>query len=353
MLAIAMFVVVCGVILVGISFELFQMIDGANLNWRLVREAPPFVAAGLLAVILILALMRFVVLMRHRVPYGCCPHCGETLEPGGDRCGACGGVIRKSNGEHDVRIRRRGLLRNTIIISAWLFLALWGASFYAGLSARSGTYAGGEGVAITLNVGDIELSRRSATLTTRAPPPPGMIVDMMAVHDRGRTLVYYWPRRASRTSCTKRWWFGRPDVDRPRAPYELIFDYDFENERHNPIESDPIKEAAIQAKYGVGYADYLYTETRLNVPLWFPTAILFLLAQLLRLRDRAYPPGCCQHCGYDLDRVAGPACPECGTPKVESTFGIPTRWRRTMRKHNKSEPPTTCDEGGQTMGRSQ
>lgn len=52
----------------------------------------------------------------------------------------------------------------------------------------------------------------------------------------------------------------------------------------------------------------------LLLPLWtvlvalaFPTAILFY-------RDRRFPPGHCQRCGYDLTGNVSGVCPECGRP---------------------------------------
>ena len=48
------------------------------------------------------------------------------------------------------------------------------------------------------------------------------------------------------------------------------------------------------------------------IPLW-PLAGLSVLATIWAWRRRAFPPGRCPSCGYDLHGLEGDQCPECGT----------------------------------------
>ena len=53
------------------------------------------------------------------------------------------------------------------------------------------------------------------------------------------------------------------------------------------------------------------------VPLWIPPVVLAIPTYILWRRDRRYPPGHCQECGYNLTGNVSGVCPECGT-KIES-----------------------------------
>ncbi len=52
--------------------------------------------------------------------------------------------------------------------------------------------------------------------------------------------------------------------------------------------------------------------THLFVPLWMPLLAVGSATILCWRRDRRYPPGHCQKCGYDLTGNTSGACPECG-----------------------------------------
>ncbi len=51
-----------------------------------------------------------------------------------------------------------------------------------------------------------------------------------------------------------------------------------------------------------------------RLPLWLPMLILAVPTGILFWRDRRYPPGHCQRCGYDLTGNVSGRCPECGGP---------------------------------------
>lgn len=315
MLAITLFIIVAGRIIIGITFDLFLALDGGGSYVFMSRFAAPSGAVAGLAVVIVFALMRFVVLMRHRVPYGHCPHCGDKIEADTRQCAACNGVIRKSVDAHEKRSRQRGLFRSAIVLAAWVFLILWAASFNLNASLESNRFAGGEGFAILMDTADIRFAWRTPVMADGTATPPGMVADMIdAAHlDRKQYDVDF-----IGMGVTNGWWIRRDD-DRPYpARYALIYN----------STPDPEAVERIVEKYNVAFADYEYVDHVVIVPLWIPAAFFFIVAMLMRFRDRAFPPGCCQTCGYDLDSVAGHACPECGTPKVESTYGIPTRWRR-------------------------
>jgi len=48
------------------------------------------------------------------------------------------------------------------------------------------------------------------------------------------------------------------------------------------------------------------------IPLWIPFAIGVIPTVCLWWRDRRYPPGHCQTCGYNLTGNVSGRCPECG-----------------------------------------
>ena len=52
----------------------------------------------------------------------------------------------------------------------------------------------------------------------------------------------------------------------------------------------------------------------LKLPFWIPFMLVALPTAYLfwRDRDRRYPPGHCQKCGYDLQGNVSGVCPECG-----------------------------------------
>jgi len=49
-----------------------------------------------------------------------------------------------------------------------------------------------------------------------------------------------------------------------------------------------------------------------KLPLWFPLLILAVPTGILFWRDRRYPAGHCQKCGYNLTGNVSGRCPECG-----------------------------------------
>lgn len=48
------------------------------------------------------------------------------------------------------------------------------------------------------------------------------------------------------------------------------------------------------------------------IPYWLSLIVLAVPTAILFYRDRRYPPGHCQRCGYDLTGNVSGACPECG-----------------------------------------
>ena len=56
----------------------------------------------------------------------------------------------------------------------------------------------------------------------------------------------------------------------------------------------------------------LLLQTR--IPFWCLFVVAALPTALLWWRDRGYPPGHCQKCGYDLTGNVSGVCPECGRP---------------------------------------
>jgi hypothetical protein len=50
----------------------------------------------------------------------------------------------------------------------------------------------------------------------------------------------------------------------------------------------------------------------LTVPLWLPLLLVAVPTALLWWRDRRFPAGHCQHCGYNLTGNVSGRCPECG-----------------------------------------
>ena len=50
-----------------------------------------------------------------------------------------------------------------------------------------------------------------------------------------------------------------------------------------------------------------------STPLWLPLAVIGVPTILAWRRDRPFPPGHCQRCGYDLTGNVSGRCPECGT----------------------------------------
>jgi hypothetical protein len=69
--------------------------------------------------------------------------------------------------------------------------------------------------------------------------------------------------------------------------------------------------------YRHGNGGYVY------VPLWLPLLSFAVPTAFLWWRDRRYPPGHCQTCGYNLTGNVSGICPECGTAVVLVSKGRP------------------------------
>ena len=61
----------------------------------------------------------------------------------------------------------------------------------------------------------------------------------------------------------------------------------------------------------------------LRVPLWMPVLTLALPTGFLWWRDRRFPKGYCQTCGYDLTGDVSGVCPECGEKIVGQVEDLP------------------------------
>jgi len=48
------------------------------------------------------------------------------------------------------------------------------------------------------------------------------------------------------------------------------------------------------------------------LPIWLILTVLIMPTAFLWWRDRRYPRGHCQYCGYDLTGNVSGRCPECG-----------------------------------------
>lgn len=312
-LAIAAFSFFAGWIFIHLAYEMFINLEFERWYSRGISTYTPMFAMTVLGLLIAAAITRFVVLIRHRVPYGHCPHCGCKLESDAQTCSECNGFIRKSRNEHEKRTKHIGVVRRAIIALAWCSLITWWSSTIWETRLETPSYVGGDGQSINLDHGGLQLARRRVQFgNTPAPAQfvPEMLNAVELEHDRFR-----WNRAA--TNGFNTWWFRRDTGN--TYPQEIL-----DALRNAPQE----RMIALYRKHKINGPIYIYTEESLEIPLWLPTALFGALALILKLRDRAFPPGCCQTCGYDLDSVAGPACPECGTPKTESTYGIPTSFRR-------------------------
>ena len=56
-----------------------------------------------------------------------------------------------------------------------------------------------------------------------------------------------------------------------------------------------------------------FTHLDVRFPVWMALVFVAPVAGFLWWRDRRYPPGNCQRCGYDLTGNTSGRCPECGT----------------------------------------
>ncbi|MCP4590956.1 MAG: hydrogenase maturation nickel metallochaperone HypA [bacterium] len=65
--------------------------------------------------------------------------------------------------------------------------------------------------------------------------------------------------------------------------------------------------------------EYLYW--RAALPLWMVALTMAVPTAFLWWRDRRWPPGRCQFCGYDLTANTSGVCPECGSAINESDSG--------------------------------
>ncbi len=314
-LALVAFSFFAGSICLHISYEMFSRLNSRHWYTIPIKTYAPLIAMIALGIMIGAAITRFVILIRHRVAYGHCPHCGGKLEPESPTCIECNGVIRKSRNEHEKRTKHIGVVRRAIIALAWCFLITWWFSTVWEANLETSCFVAGDGHSIRLTAGGVILNRRFVEISPGVRTPTQLIPEMMeAAEIKGQ----YFSVTRNETPGYNTWWFQRDTDD--SYPYTI-----FAALRNSPVRERIL---ALCKKYGVRNTFLIYSQESVEIPLWLPTAIFGSVALILRIRDRAFPPGCCQTCGYDLDSVAGPACPECGTPKIESTYGIPTTWRR-------------------------
>ena len=55
------------------------------------------------------------------------------------------------------------------------------------------------------------------------------------------------------------------------------------------------------------------------IPFWSVMLVIGVPTVVLLYRDRRYPPGRCQKCGYSLTGNVSGVCPECGRATGEAT----------------------------------
>jgi hypothetical protein len=63
-----------------------------------------------------------------------------------------------------------------------------------------------------------------------------------------------------------------------------------------------------------GYGRGLLGQTTVTLPLWIILVVCLIPTLIFAWLNRAFPPGRCRQCGYDLRGNVGGVCPECGTP---------------------------------------
>lgn len=62
----------------------------------------------------------------------------------------------------------------------------------------------------------------------------------------------------------------------------------------------------------------VFLASELSFPLWIPTVITLIPALWAIWKDRFFPRGCCQYCGFDLRSTKSGFCTECGKARERS-----------------------------------
>lgn len=169
----------------------------------------------------------------------------------------------------------------------------------------------------------MKVTESKTLMANGAPAPTVLLDDLLIAADRDhRDLNRHWHNDIQ----TSNWWI---EWNTYNSSFYLPRGFDSRGQDSYPHLTELAK------RYNLGQLAYGTIDRSAILPLWMPTLLFGILSAIFLYRERMFPPGCCQTCGYDLDSVAGAACPECGTPKSDSTYGVPTRWRR------KQAPETT------------
>lgn len=281
----------------------------------------PAIALTILTITTLAAVIRIVILLRAQVSHGHCPHCGHELDERATHCTACCREIPRSANTHEKRLHRTRFasrrIAATLTIGMFCVIVVsleWSWEFHTPL------FPGGSGWSVWMENGELIVRHRTPDYFPNKPTPISAVRSVVqSVPARGGA---FWVGRNDGSRLNVR--LFKPATTRNDA-WQLWFVSDSsielrEERRHRVAKA--ARRLNLKSEQALTYDEYNVT-----IPLWVPALAFLILAILTQYRHRAFPVGCCQTCGYDLDSVAGPVCPECGTPKHESTYGIPTRWR--------------------------